>query len=283
MKVIGIDMGGSGIKAGFYDSGTLLGRTRVPTLTDHGRAVIFSQIILAAKTLIDEYGPADAVGIVSSGDISPDGVILRAFNLPSLEGFNLREAMEQELGIPVKVENDAVGALVGELANYPGEKNVTGLTFGTGVGSASLIDGVMHHGGKYDYGHIVLIPGGEPCKCGQNGCSESYLSATALKRFASETYGRPIKTLDFFAACKRHDARAIKILDDYMMLLNMLLARICADIHPDMIILGGGMMGSTDLIGPRLKPIPARIVFARGGNQSGIRGAAIIASKELQK
>ena len=283
MEVIGIDMGGSAIKAGYFENGTLRGQTRVPTLSDEGREAILRQILSCIRCLIQSHGPIQGVGLVSSGDISTDGTFLKAHNLSALEGFNLKQAIEEAFGVPAFLENDAVGALVGELYRFPKSRNLTMLTFGTGIGSASFFNGKILHGGEYDFGHMVLIPNGEPCKCGKRGCAEAYLSATALKRFASAAYGYPVKTMEFFEKCRQKEPIAHQILDDYALLLSVLLERIVSSIHPDTIILGGGVMGAMDLISPRIKPVSTRVVFSKMGNQAGMFGAAIIASKGLAK
>ena len=109
------------------------------------------------------------------------------------------------------------------------------------------------------------------------------MSATALKRFASSAYGYPVKTMEFFVKCRQKEPIAHQILDDYALLLNILLERIVSSIHPDTIILGGGVMGAMDLISPRIKPVSTRVVFSKMGNQAGMFGAAIIASKGLSK
>ena len=97
--------------------------------------------------------------------------------------------MEERYSVACRADNDAVCALIGELSLREAPKDVTLLTFGTGVGGASLINGKIVRGRRFDaarWGHFSLHPGGRVCNCGKRGCAEQYLSATALLRAGRE-------------------------------------------------------------------------------------------------
>ena len=279
MRVIGVDIGGTAIKAGFFSSNQLLESLRYPTNAAKGREAVLKQIVDSIRYLIQSQGFPQAIGVVSTGDIDEKGVYRKVHNIPCFEGFALSAALEEIFRVPVYTANDAVGALLCEMNRFPTLSNLVVLTFGTGVGCATLLDGSIVHDERYDYGHHVLVRDGEPCCCGKRGCAESYLSATALKRFAKQAYGIEIKTLDFFTRVRRKEAKALAVFRDYCALLNLLLDDIQKDIHPQKIILGGGVMGAQDVLAPAIRLDPSLYAFSSAGTKAGIVGASLLARK----
>ena len=88
---------------------------------------------------------------------------------------------------PYFVENDANAAALAEYYGgaFRGCSSGLLITIGTGIGGGLVLDGKIFIGGKkngFEFGHAVLLFGGEPCTCGQKGCIESYCSAAALVR-----------------------------------------------------------------------------------------------------
>lgn len=279
MRVIGVDIGGTAIKAGFFSSNQLLESLRYPTNASKGREAVLKQIVDSIRCLIESQGFPQAIGVVSTGDIDEKGVYRKVHNIPCFEGFALSAALEEIFRVPVYTANDAVGALLCEMNRFPTLSNLVVLTFGTGVGCATLLDGSIVHDERYDYGHHVLVRDGEPCCCGKRGCAESYLSATALKHFAKQAYGIEIKTLDFFTRVRRKEAKALAVFRDYCALLNLLLDDVQKDIHPQKIILGGGVMGAQDVLAPAIRLDPSLYAFSSAGTKAGIVGASLLARK----
>lgn len=192
MRLVGIDLGGTAIKAGVVDeNGTILERRSVPTgLQDGGDAVIERMANLAR-----ELGAESSVGIGSPGLIDhATGRVLECPNLKVLENVPLRDEVARRLGFEprrVYLENDANAAAVGEgwLGAGRTQRDLLLVTLGTGVGGGFILAGELYDGAggmAGEIGHVCIDPDGPWCGCGRRGCVEQYASATAAKRRARD-------------------------------------------------------------------------------------------------
>src|SRR6478609_11084866 len=134
-----------------------------------------------------------ATSIMVPGAVdSNKAVVLQAPNLPSLSNFPLKAVLDDRLGWPVFLENDANAAAVGEmwLGAARGCRDVVSVTLGTGVGGGVILDGKLWrgaHGSAGEIGHTTVDPfSGLKCKCGNTGCLEMFASATAIVRMTRE-------------------------------------------------------------------------------------------------
>ena len=191
MTRLGIDIGGTTVKFGIVDDTfRILEEAAIPTGAERPTEAVVEDIIEAARPLIEKYSPV-TVGIGSPGSIdSAAGVVLRAGNLP-FRNVPLASSLEEALGLPTYLENDANCALIAEVAAgvCRGCRDALILTIGTGIGGAILIDGRIYHGHNNlagELGHFVIQHGGRQCACGMKGCFEQYASATALVRQTEE-------------------------------------------------------------------------------------------------
>src|SRR5438874_2776958 len=130
------------------------------------------------------------VGIGVPGFILIDkGIILGSNNLPEFEGFPVRDVIEQKLGTSVVLENDANAAALGEKWIGAGREvqDLVLLTLGTGIGGGIISGGKVLHGFlgmAGELGHMTVVPNGNPCGCGNQGCLEKHASATAITGMA---------------------------------------------------------------------------------------------------
>src|SRR4030095_13766570 len=138
-------------------------------------------------------GQVVAAAIMVPGTIDKNNAsVVQAPNLSALNNFGLKAALEEKLGWPVVLENDANAAAVGEmwLGAARGCRNVICVTLGTGVGGGIILDGKLWRGtdgSAGEIGHTTVDPfGGVQCKCGGTGCLEMFASATAIVRMANE-------------------------------------------------------------------------------------------------
>ena len=281
--IVGIDIGGSAIKGGYFDGDQLKGTNRVPTFAFKGASTVYRQIFSCVNGLLNSYGEIDAIGVVSAGDMGEDGTFVKVNNIPVLVGMNVKKRLEEDFHCPVVIENDAVGALVAEATRFPEAKRITMLTFGTGLGCATLEEGKILHDEASDYGHKPLIEGGRVCPCGKRGCAEMYLNTASLKRLAFKAYGRNVSTFDLFEKARHQDTRALEVVDQYGTWLRLLLKNVENGLHPDRLILGGGIMGAKDIFEPRLGLAPNTYAFASFGNDAGIMGARMLVLKGENK
>ena len=195
---IGVDLGGTNIKAGLIaEDGEVIRRHRVTTDAHLGPRGVADRICGACRELLataDQRGAAvRGVGVGSPGTIDIEsGVVLFS---PNLDGWNdvpLRAMVEDGLGMRCVVDNDANVAALAE--QWVGVGQGTGslvlLTLGTGIGGGIVLDGRIWHGGNGvagEVGHMSINPDGPLCGCGNRGCLEAYASATAMVRPMRET------------------------------------------------------------------------------------------------
>ena len=241
-----------------------------------GRDVIFRQLCLAIDQLFDDS--ISFIGVSTAGDVNPvkGEITFATDNLLGWTGFPLKQMLEEKYGCMVEVENDAICALIGELDEGDGG-NVTMLTFGTGVGGASMIDGKLSRSQSTAWGHVELYPDGPLCPgCNRHyGCAEMYVSGRALSKKIEEELHHSMDLSTFFHCYRQAEAWTIPILREYCMHLNNLLKMIVTSVSPTKIILGGGIMQSSDLMLPYLDSNLMNIIrLASHGNDAGMLGAS---------
>ncbi len=276
MTKIGIDIGGTTIKAArFSETGELLEETAVPTPARAGRCVIFSAVFSAVDALLRD--DLAFLGISSAGNIDPVSgkCVYATANLFDWTGADIKGELERRYHVRVQVDNDAVCALKGELRFYPGARDVTMLTFGTGLGGASLVNGEIVRGKNFDgarWGHVILVPDGLKCNCGKRGCAERYLSATALFKAGQKKILGLADCKQIFDRYLAGEREAREVLARFGGYLNILLENIRTALAPEVIILGGGVAKSQSVF----RELICRsddIAFARLGGLSGVYGA----------
>lgn len=275
MKRIGVDIGGTTIKGALFDGEEIIAEHSAPTNGREGREAILKSLYEVLDNL--KTGGGTFIGISSAGNFDPStGVCLYATdNLRGWTGLHLAEEVSARYGVECKVDNDAICALKGELRFYPDLTDVTMLTFGTGVGGASLVNGEILRGRNFDaarWGHVSLYPNGRACSCGRRGCAEAYLSASAIlthtRRKLSVKNGE-----ELFELYKTGTKEAVGAVMAFMSDLNLFLSMIRTALSPQLILLGGGLMNAKEEIEPRIQD-RSDIAFARLGNRAGIYGAA---------
>ncbi len=192
---IGVDIGGTWIKAGLVDrEGCIRFPARVPTGASGGRESIASATAEAIEQVLvttrQEGMEPIGIGIASAGVIDVhDGTVFAATeNLPGWSGFDLRGFAEKRFHLPIMcVENDAHAAVLAEMhfGSARGLNSFVAITIGTGVGGGVVVDRKLirgQHGFAGSFGHSTIRLNGRSCTCGRAGCLEAYVSASALAR-----------------------------------------------------------------------------------------------------
>ena len=312
MLYIGIDLGGTGIKAGVVnDKGEILSKASCPTLPERGyEAVIRDMANLAIQVARDsghEIGDMEAIGVGLPGIMDPrTGRIPFCTNL-GWHDVPLVEEMAKYVDVPVFVDNDAtVAGLAESVAGVSaGCENSVFVTLGTGVGGGVVLGGKVFsgsHGVATEIGHMITVVDGEPCTCGNRGCFERYASATALIREGRRMCeAKPDTALakavggDLSAINAKHvidlakagDPDCAAIFDRYVEHLAIGLVNIINLYDPEVIVLGGGVSHAgqflLDAVRAKLpslvfyKGMPyARVELAKLTNDAGIIGAAML-------
>ncbi len=284
MKRIGIDLGGSTVKGGVLEGDDILLTSTHRTRLANSREEILDAVNATIIDLLRVYPDIERIGIVSAGDIDHvNGVCVYSSNLHGWTGTNIKGAIESRFHIETYVDNDAIGALLGEAHRYPNLKNITMLTFGTGVGGASLIDGVVSRETKTRWGERSIDKNGISLPFGEVGAAEAYLSTRAIQRYAFEEYRFSLKTLQIFERIRRGERKAIAALGVYTKHLNDLLELIEKEISPELIILGGGLMNSKEVMEKGIRLEKGKYAFAHFGNEAGIVGASLLPINDFYK
>ena len=311
-KAIGIDLGGTFIKAALVDQdGAILYKEEAPTLAERGPDDILRRIeemirgIAANQGL--QIGDLAGLGIAIPGFIDDaTGVADEVVNI-GWRNVAVREPLHARLGIHVAMENDANAAALGEAwaGAGRGRRFALCVTLGTGVGGGVVIDGKVLRGANTmagEIGHMVMVPGGALCNCGHHGCLETISSATGVVRLAREGVARAqaagsvsslaglseLTAADVFQAAQAGDAVASAAVDEAIETLAWGLGTAANVVNPEVIVVGGGMARAGDrLFGPLREAFPryalrrvalaAQIVPATLGNDAGVVGAARLA------
>ena len=309
MYYIGIDVGGTNLKAGLVrEDGQILAVERTPlafenpeqfarTLAQLGQSVLHQAGIPASDVVSAGIG---IPGAVAGGDI------LYTCNIP-LRDVPLSRLFRQHLDVPVLLENDANCAAVGEwlCGAGRGTQQFIVVTLGTGVGGGLILNGKLYSGSGMvgEVGHMVIQHGGAPCNCGRRGCWEAYASATGLIRMTREAMEAHPESLlhtvaaqsgcvegrTAFDAAVQGDETALALCRDYVSYLAAGVTNLINILQPEAVAIGGGVAAAPDgllltplreIVGRECYPrhtgqIP-RIVRAELGNDAGIIGAALL-------
>jgi glucokinase len=309
---VGIDVGGTKIAGGVVDERGAV----VATALRESPATDTAAIELAIQEVVAELRAShdvDAVGVGAAGFIdAARSTVLFSPNL-AWRDEPLKSDLEQAIGLPVVIENDANAAAWGEFTFGAGEDvdDLLLVTVGTGVGGGIVLTGELHRGAfgvAAEIGHLRVVPGGLLCGCGNRGCWEQYASGTALVREARDQADRGsliAKSLldraggdvdaitgPLITEAARHgDAFAIEQLEILGRWLGEGIATLTAVLDPAVVVVGGGVSEAGDLL---LDPIRAHfkagltgrnyrptleIREAKLGNKAGLIGAADLARR----
>jgi len=310
---IGIDLGGTFIKAGVVDEEyNIIAKASLPTILDTADALadqIAKTALLAmedAKLTIDQI---EAAGVCSPGAAdSKNGIIVYANNLPCLRNTPLGPLVSARLNnIPVYLDNDANVAAYGEVVAgaAKGINDAIVVTLGTGVGGGIIIDGKIYSGFNgfgAEMGHMVIVHNGRQCTCGRKGCIEAYASATGLINMTKEAMeANPdsklwevAKTLDdvdgktAFDAMRMGDAAGTEVVDTYIEYLGCGLSNFVNIFQPEVLLIGGGVCKEGETLLAPLREILHRETYSIEGqpqttlkvcalgNDAGTIGAAML-------
>jgi glucokinase len=306
---IGMDIGGTHVRVGAFDlGGQLLAQQEAgiaSTGPDNGLRLI-EQLI---HRLLDSVTSPTLLGI-GIGCTGPLDTVRGLVNNPyTLEGWSnvpIVERLHQTFNVPVRLENDADAAALGEYWRGAGRDatRLYAVTVGTGVGTSLILDGKVYRGvdGSHpEGGHQLIDPNGPECYCGHRGCWESLISGTAITRAARKEMSREQLTAlgdpdQLNAGAIANAARAghpaasavmQKVARDF----SLGIINIISFFVPDVLVLSGGVMKSADLFLPKLDetlktPNPmvpfnrVHILPAQLGYYAGLYGGAYMILRE---
>ena len=275
-KRLGIDLGGTKIEVAMLDdSANELLRRRIPTPQGDYEGTVRA-ITALVESAQQDAGVCERIGAGTPGAISAATGLMKNANSVVLNGKPLKDDLERALGREIRMTNDANCFVLSEAFDgaAAGSRVVFGVILGTGTGGGisidrRIVDGANHIAGEWGHNPLPWPRDSERpgplCYCGKSGCMETFLSGPALSRLREQEGEGAIGI--YADRLARGLASVINVLD------------------PDVIVLGGGVSNVTALydIVPELlrryvfsDAVATRIVPARHGDSSGVRGAALL-------
>ena len=312
MYYIGVDVGGMSIKGGLVSKdGKIVAKYTVPTnvydkdysISEDIRKVIEGTMAEGGVTVKDIIG----IGIGQPGAVDSVRGVIRYSNNIALENVPVVDELKRYFDLPIKINNDANCAALGEQVFGAGKgyNDVVFVTLGTGVGGGFIINGKLFEGRECagaEPGHMVIVADGERCNCGRRGCWEAYASVSALIRQTKAAMEKApsslmheeaakegkVSGMTAFVAAKRGDKEAHKVVDTYIRYVGEGLVNLANIFRPDVILLGGAIskekerltvplqkMMDEESFGAKFNP-RVEVKIASLQNDAGILGAAAL-------
>ena len=269
---LGIDLGGTIVKLGLVRNGKILAKTTVGADSQAGLDHMMGPIGEASDRLLALTGTVDLSGVTLAFPGIVDGRINRAVSTNAKYNdapkVDLESWVKEKYHVPFAMDNDARMALVGEWIHGAGRgaENMVMMTIGTGIGTGAVVDGRPLHGRNWCAGslggHFVIDYKGRRCSCGNVGCVEAQASSFFLPKIIGEdaslsvSFRRDETNFNFkilFEKFRFADPEAMHVVTECM---NVWSAAIVTYIHaydPEIIVVGGGIMKSADIILPYLR------------------------------
>jgi glucokinase len=317
--LIGVDLGGTKILAGVFDSAfNCLGQVKISTKAHRGPDEVINRIARCVKDTVDEcdlsMSQVRGVGIGAPGAVdTQEGRVIFAPNL-GWENLPLKKSLEKQLDVPVFVENDCklhtLGVFEAELKAKP--KHLIGIFLGTGVGAGIIIDGKPYtgiNGTAGEVGHMVIDLNGPECGCGNKGCFEALASRRAIFRNIQSAVKKGQKTLltemlgddladlrsgDLRKAIRRGDKFVEKVIDQAAEYTGVAVGNLMNIFNPEVIVIGGGVVEQLEhemlpIIEKvaRKQALPGtskgvQIMATRLGDDAGITGGAVLVMRQTK-
>lgn len=267
---VALDLGGTRARGALVNAGgKVLERADVATAATAGPAVVVEQLadLVAAVSRNAARSVIRGVGVCSPGPLDTSTGV--ALDVPTLKGFvdlPLRRMLEERLGLPVRLENDAIAATLAEWRFGAGRglANLVYITVSTGIGGGVVADGRILRGRRGmagHVGHMTIVRDGMRCDCGNLGCWEAYGSGSAFTRRArtraatdpASLLAAMARSLDgaaVFAAAAAGDALARELVAEEADILGVGIGALLHLYSPDAVVVGGGMSANFAALQP---------------------------------
>ncbi len=308
---IGVDIGGTNLKIGLFDSELKLIDFKTYALN---KRVIPQDVVLIIKNSFESLSKKYNIKSLACGlpgliDYKR-GRIYSLTNLPNWNNLDLQKILKAAIGIPVSIDNDVNLAALAEyrLGSGKGCSNMLMVALGTGVGGGLILNGDIYRGSDNataEVGHIQLNPKGPRCSCGNRGCLESYIGNKRLLSYLKKNLKNKksilnkidlteLKLEDVAHAALSGDRFSIEFWNYVASKLAQALVGVVNILNLDKIVIGGGISNAGESL---LRPLRSyikeqamdiqaksvKIVGARYKDRSGIIGAGLLAKCNFKK
>jgi glucokinase len=289
--LIGVDFGGTTVKAGIVEEGELVRSTSAATRLDTGPKEVLDAI---ANTVLALTPKPEAVGVAIPGEVNAEGRCWRLANVPNFEGVAIGEELAKRLNCPIAVENDATTAALGEQLYGHGRIHPSFLmvTLGTGIGGGLVLGHQLYPGSNgfaAEIGHnnVDTSVDAPLCACGQRGCIEAFAGTKALLRRFTELGGTATEVLPISVSARRGEEAGTKTFEMMGRALGKGLAVIQNVLDLNAIVFAGGISASFDLVEAHIRSSLREHVFGTPagevpllvselGERAGVIGAAYL-------
>ncbi len=311
--VISIDIGGTFVKIGLVKDAKIVVKTSIESHPEEKFQQTMKAIEKEINELLIEYSfsqdDIEGVGVGFPGLV--DSIAMKVLSTnkkyDDAVDFDFEKWGKNKFDVPLFLENDARIALLGEWQYGAGKgiDNIVMITLGTGVGSATIINGKLLIGKHFQAGnlggHSTIKINGATCTCGNLGCVEAEASTWRVAELlkADSRYAESMiegETLDFKSVFKFAEKGGELSLEVRNQCLEVWAAGIINQIHafdPELVIIGGGIMKSADVIIPFIKNKvkkhawtpwgEVQIIQSKIPNRSALLGGYYLVKKSLKK
>ncbi|AQS54252.1 Beta-glucoside kinase [Jeotgalibaca dankookensis] len=286
MKILALDIGGTAIKYGVFDSTTTKIGNVLEKETPRSETTnyIMETVIKIVKE-VKETHDIQGIAVSTAGVVDPQTghIVFAGPTIPNYTNTAIKQTIEETFHIPCEVENDVNCAALGEWWQGAGQgsESLVCVTIGTGVGGAVILNGALWHGSAFSAGEIGYLP------ISNGKALQDEASATALVAAYSDLSGIPREDLNgkiIFEHAKAGEEKAIKAIDNMLTALNQGLLAVTYLISPDTIIIGGGVAVQKEYLEEKIasklkkglvstRMLPEEIKCAELGNSAGMLGA----------
>lgn len=289
--LIGIDIGGTNLRAAVISKeGKIIENFKTENEVLKGAPYNLDKLVNYITTEWKDY-EIEKVGVGAPGPLDLKiGKIINPPNLKGWENFNVTEYLKERLKIPVKVNNDANVAGLGESIFGSGRESqsVFYITVSTGVGGALIMDGKIVNGAHSQAGeiHNMIINEDTYSHSGLNkGGLEGQCSGVNIARIASNVYGKTLTTKEVFDYYENNDEKAVKVIENWVNNISIGIANIITVIDPEVIIIGGAVLiYNTYLLTKIIECVKIKVStpeivdirIAQMGDNAGLVGAAML-------
>jgi len=274
---LAFDFGGTKLAASLINTatGTISNLIRLPAPAEQGADACFQAMVKTGSTILDSCAiPREeikGIGISFGGIISDDGKsVVKSMHVKNWNNFPLPEKISSLFNLPTYMENDGNAAAIGEwiFGAGKGVSDMLYIQISTGVGSGLILSNRLFKGQGMagEFGHMTVEPDGPLCACGKYGCVETLTSGWAFSKYGTEAYQNaemdsPLYRLGnnnlgkidaqlLFEACREGDIQAVKIVERGIDAVGLGLRYVVELIDPQLIVLGGGVTRSWDVMYP---------------------------------
>lgn len=301
--IIGIDLGGTNLKIALIDlKYRIKYREVLNTQRYKNKESLISVIAYFINRIIQdsELEKKDilGVGLGLPGPIDNKLGIVHFFpNIPGWKEVNLKRILQEKIGLPVFLDNDAKLMSLAEykLGAAKGFKNAICLTLGTGIGGGIIIDGNLFRGlnnAAGEIGHVPINEEGPRCNCGGTACLEAYIGNNRIARDAKQLFRRDITLEELSVLAKRRDKKALSIWRTVGRRLGTALVGVVNLLNVDAIVIGGGVANAGEILFDSVRKTirkqamsvqseHVRVLKAQLGSEAGLVGAAVLVKQGI--